>query len=298
MPCYNPQKAYFKRNANPETGKFSLTFNPKSSNKELAPIETPCGRCIGCRLEYSRQWAIRCIHEAKMYQNNEFVTLTYNEENIPNGKTLLHSDFQKFFKRLRKRFGKGISYFMCGEYGEQLGRPHYHAIIFGLPLTDKQPHSKNESNQILYTSETLSSLWGKGHCYTGDVTFESAAYVARYVTKKIYGPLASDHYQGRVPEYARMSTKYAIGKKWLETYYTDILNTGTIHLKGGKTCGIPRYYKKWLEKHHGDKNAKMKIKNINTMENPSVKYENSPERLQTRKEHKKISLERLKRNKQ
>ena len=91
MPCYNPQKAYFKRNPNPETGKYSLTFHPKNSNKELAPVETHCGRCIGCRLEYSRQWAVRCIHEAKMHKHNEFITLTYSEENIPNGQTLLIS---------------------------------------------------------------------------------------------------------------------------------------------------------------------------------------------------------------
>ena len=297
MPCYNPQKDYFKRNPNPETGKYSLTFHPKNSNKELAPVETPCGRCIGCRLEYSRQWAVRCIHEAKMHKHNEFITLTYSEENIPNGQTLQYIDFQLFIKRLRKRFGKGIGYFMCGEYGEQTRRPHYHAIIFGLPLPDKLPHSKNESGNTLYISKTLSDLWGKGHCYTGDVTFESAAYVARYVTKKIYGPLSVDHYNGRVPEFARMSTKYAIGKKWLEKYHGDILSTGLIHLKGGKTCGIPRYYKKWLDKNIGDKNALMKIKNINHMENPTVKFENSPERLKVRKAIKKISLERLKRNK-
>jgi len=178
------------------------------------PVELPCGKCIGCRLEYSRQWAMRCMHEAQTNECNSYVTLTYNDKNLTYGHnqaTLVPKDLQLFLKRLRKKTGKKISYYACGEYGDATKRPHYHLCIFGYDFPDKI-HVETKRDFKLYESRLLSGLWKAGIHRIGEVTFESAAYVARYImkkqkgaTKKIYSDL------GIEPEFARMSLKPGIG---------------------------------------------------------------------------------------
>ena len=191
MACYYPMKAYRSQTVNP-SGKRSIVFNKNQGFADME-VELPCGQCIGCRLERSRQWAIRMAHEAQLHEDNCFLTLTYNDENLPKHNSLKLKDFQKFMKRLRKAFGKKIRFFHCGEYGEKFQRPHYHAIIFGLDFKDKILFSE-QNDQKLYISPTLNKIWGLGHATIGDVTFQSAAYVARYITKKITGDRAQDHY--------------------------------------------------------------------------------------------------------
>jgi len=164
-------------------------------------------------------------------------------------------------KRLRKKFGQNIRYYHCGEYGEQcaicgrnrsecevsgdthrfiksLGRPHFHACIFNFDFYDKIPYSTN-NGIIVYTSETLSGLWPYGYSITGDVTFESAAYTARYITKKIFGPDAPDYYQGRKPEYTTMSN--GIGKDWYKLFKSDLYPHDKCIING-KEVKIPKYY--------------------------------------------------------
>lgn len=187
MTCYTPISAYRGRSVNPKTGKRPVVFNLTEGFKDL-PIKLPCGRCIGCRLERSRQWAIRCMHEASLHKHSVFVTLTYSDEELEKTENsqlreLRHEDFQRFMKRLRKRFGSGIRYYMCGEYGEKFGRPHYHAAIFGLTFKDKKLFKNTRGNK-LYTSQILTEIWGHGHASFGSVTFNSAAYIARYIIKK------------------------------------------------------------------------------------------------------------------
>lgn len=190
MPCYTPLSAYKSRKVNPLTGKRQIAFALREGFHDL-PIQLPCGRCIGCRLERSRQWAIRCMHESKLHKHSVFITLTYSDEALEKAgnaelRELRHDDFQRFMKRLRKHFGNGIRYYMCGEYGEKFGRPHFHAAIFGLNLKDKKL-LKNFRGSKLYTSETLTRIWGQGHASFGSVTFNSAAYIARYILKKGLG---------------------------------------------------------------------------------------------------------------
>src|SRR4051794_29862641 len=107
MPCFRPLKGYRARVTNPDTGKRSIVFNARKGFNDL-PVDLPCGQCIGCRLERSRQWAIRCSHEAKLHEENCFITLTYAPEHLPPGGTLVVKDFQDFMKRLRFEFGAGI----------------------------------------------------------------------------------------------------------------------------------------------------------------------------------------------
>lgn len=199
-----------------------------------------------------------------MHNRNAFVTLTYKEKELVYGSnraTLYPRHLTLFFKRLRKKFGNGIRYFACGEYGEQYGRPHYHACIFGLDWEDKKYHSTKNGNR-LYTSRVLDDLWSHGDCLSGDVTFESASYVARYICDKKIGEEASFYEkEGIEPEFVRMSRRPGLGLPWLLKYSGDVYNTGTM-IARGRRMGIPRYYKekfKQNEPEEMEKRAKIKM---------------------------------------
>ncbi len=224
----------------------------KRSKIAGAEMEVACGQCLGCRLDHSRMWAIRIVHEAQMHDDNCFITLTYDEEHCPRDGSLNKKHFQKFMKRLRKKFkDTRIRYYHCGEYGEKLGRPHYHACIFGLDFQDKQLLGEQNGNK-LYTSEMLDQTWKLGFTTTGALTFESAAYCARYITKKINGKNADDHYlrwdeNGEAywlnPEYCTMSRKPGIGATWYEDYKTDLWPSDEVPVPGsGVYKKVPRYY--------------------------------------------------------
>jgi len=210
----------------------------------------PCGRCYGCKLEYSRIWAIRCYHESLMNESNVFVTLTYDDEHLPfNYKepTLVPRDLQLFFKSLRKEYGSGIRYYACGEYGERNNRPHYHACIFGLDFEDKIPCGSKNGNDI-YSSASLDRIWGRGMCAIGNVTFESAAYVARYLIKKQFGKGNVWYTQNGIEkEFVRMSRGCkklgtgGIGKGWYDKFKKDAYNHDSLRIRG-KRCRAPRYY--------------------------------------------------------
>jgi len=224
VPCYSPLTGYRSR-VTGASGKRQIVF--KSSEGYLdQPVEVPCGRCIGCRLEYSRQWAVRCVHEASLYDENSFLTLTYSPENLPSNGSLVKRDLQLFFKRLRKSLPeKKIRYFACGEYGDRNGRPHYHVCLFNHNFRDRYLYTVRDG-VALYRSESLERLWPAGFSTIGDVTFESAAYVARYTMKKFKGDEdeKKKHYEicdsetGEIhdllPEFAIMSRRPGIGSGW------------------------------------------------------------------------------------
>lgn len=233
------------------------------------PVEVPCGQCIGCRLERSRQWAVRMMHEASLHDDNCFITLTYSDDNLPSDGSLVKSDFQKFMKRLRRRFfSSGIRFFHCGEYGESLGRPHYHACLFGFDFPDREFY-RMAGDSRLYTSRILEDIWGVGFCTVGDVTFESAAYVARYVLKKVTGDLAEDHYlsfdasTGAIredafgnlvhiqPEYVTMSRRPGIARAWFEEFGNEVYPFDEVIVRGVR-CKPPRYYDKLYEASDSD----------------------------------------------
>ena len=189
MACYHPLKGY-RSSELTKNGKRKIVFNRNQGYADL-PVTVPCGQCIGCRLERSRQWAIRCHHEASLYENNSFITLTYADEYLPQNGSLDLNAQQKFFKRLRKKYGSGIRFYACGEYGSKFGRPHYHACLFNHDFADKTLW-KITNDVPLYRSSSLEELWPYGHSSVGNVTFQSAAYVARYILKKITGEHADN----------------------------------------------------------------------------------------------------------
>jgi hypothetical protein len=261
-------------------------------------MKIPCGQCVGCRLERSRQWAIRCIHEAQLYEKNCFITLTYNEDKLPESGSLVLEDFQKFLKRLRKkRFGEKIRYYMCGEYGDKNKRPHYHACMFNLDFEDKI-ELKNRDGQVYYTSQELQSLWPYGFSLIGDVTFESAAYVARYILKKVTGGRAIIHYNDidfgtgeilreRKAEFTTMSRRPGIGKGWLEKYWDDVFPDDFVVVRG-KQMRVPKYYLNSLEEE--DPFGYDDLKEIRRRKSVMLQSDNTYERLLDREELTKIQL--------
>lgn len=291
MPCYSPLKGYKSKTLNP-SGKRSIVFTPRDAFVDL-PLDIPCGQCIGCRLERSRQWAIRCAHEASLHEHNCFITLTYNNENLPKDGSLHVDHFQLFMKRLRKKYGKGVRYFHCGEYGEKFGRPHYHACIFNLDFHDKI-HWKTHNGQKYYTSKTLDALWEhKGYCVIGDVTFQSAAYVARYITKKITGKYAEAHYQGRKPEYTTMSRRPGIAKHWLAKYASDVY-PGDFVVMNDQKMKPPKYYDTQYELDHRDEFLQIKHKRLAL--GFKNKHNSTHDRLSVRETIQKEKFKRLKRS--
>lgn len=254
MKCFSPLKGW----KNLDTG--GIVFRRSSIAGD--PMEVRCGQCLGCRLHYRQEWAIRISHEASLYDHNCFVTLTYDEEFLPPGGSLLKSDFQKFMKRLRKRFrGTRVRYYYCGEYGEandgELGRPHFHACLFNFDLPDKQVFRQNDSYP-LFVSEILQQLWPYGFSTVGALNFDSAAYCSGYILKKVKGHRAPDHYErvdtetGEVywllPEYVNMSTRPGIAHDWFRQRKDDVYPFDEVPVRGkGVLKGTPRYYDKLLE---------------------------------------------------
>jgi hypothetical protein len=200
---------------------------------------------------------MRCLHEASLYDRNAFITLTYDDSNLPQGGSLSYQDFQKFMKRLRKRVGSKVRFYAGGEYGTQgTMRPHFHACLFGYDFPDKVFYKKTGSGEKIYTSKLLESLWPYGLSSVGDVTFESAAYIARYCVQKVTGDAAKAHYQvitddgeviDRTPEFNRMSLKPGIGARWLEKYSTDVYPRDYVVIRGVKVKP-PKYYDTLFER--------------------------------------------------
>lgn len=274
-----------------------MVFNAREALEPDVPVNLPCGRCIGCRLERSRQWALRCVHEASMYERNCFITLTFNNENLDPGGSLVKRDFQLFMKKLRKRFGSGVRYFHCGEYGEKNKRPHHHACLFNFDFDDRELWSVRDGVR-LFTSKTLDDIWGKGFCTIGDVTFESAAYVARYVTKKITGPTADSHYLNsrtgeiRQSEYVTMSRRPGIGRPWLDKYMGDVYPLDRVVLRGME-MRPPKYYDGVFELANPSDFDDLKENRKRRM--MAIANDGTYMRLRVRERHQYIRFEKLKR---
>jgi len=300
MPCYHPVDCWQL-----ESGEIVFNENRGSLGKKnkkrvdrariLRSLTIPCGQCIGCRLERSRQWAMRCIHESSLYSRNSFVTLTFDDEHCPN--SLDYSLFQLFMKRARKKFGP-FRFYMCGEYGERTLRPHFHALFFGLDFSDRYLWRMTDAGSRSYRSPELESVWTLGHSEVGDVTFESAAYVARYVVKKVTGSRADEHYRrvdsstGEIvqvePEFTRMSLKPGIGAGFVEKWKEDIYPHDYVVVNGRK-CKPPRYYDQYLAGLAGTESDELEF----DRQKKAAKFraDSTPERLEVRE---KVARSRLK----
>lgn len=252
MPCFTPVEAWQL-----ESGQ--VVFSERGNIRRSLSLR--CGQCVGCRKDRAAEWAARILHEAQLHKQSWFVTLTYDDKHLPPDGSLLYSHFQSFMRRLRKsqrrreRKDKSprqtIRFYMAGEYGEHTARPHYHACLFGASFPDLRHYRKSPSGFTLWRSDQLDRLWSHGLCSLGALTFESAAYTASYINKKVLGALQRDHYT-RVdtatgechqvtPEFARMSLRPGIGARWFSQYSADVLPRDYVVMNGRKSR-VPRYY--------------------------------------------------------
>lgn len=249
LSCYAPLHGWLSKERT-AAGKRMVVFQRQEGFSDR-PVTVPCGSCDGCKLSRAREWSIRIMHEAQMWPQNCFVTLTYKVAPVSDLPldTLVPEDFQGFMKRLRERrreawvggageLFQGPRYFVAGEYGDQ-GRPHYHAILFNCAFPDKTLWSRN-GGKPLFRSAELESLWQFGYSTVGEVTLESASYVAQYCLKKVKGPFGSEAL--RHPEFVRMSRKPGLGKGWAVKFGSDVFPSDEVVVEGQVRGRAPRYY--------------------------------------------------------
>jgi len=285
--CYHPLSAF--RCANGD-----VVFNELKRYDIVSSLSLPCGRCVGCRLERSRQWANRCVHEAQLHERNCFITLTYDDAHLPRSGSLQYPDFQRFMKRLRKWAApSSVRFFMGGEYGETTCRPHYHACLFGVDFPDKVYFKTSKSGEKLFTSKILERLWPSGISSIGELTFESAAYVARYCMHKVTGDEAETHYQGRDPEFGHMSLKPGIGQGWIEKFQSDVFPHDYVIARGNKGKP-PRFYDRAFGRRDPDGLESVKFARV--MSGRTRVEDQTPERLAVREKVAEARLRLFRRN--
>ncbi|QXP08338.1 MAG: replication initiator protein [Arizlama microvirus] len=245
MPCYHPIRANLITYL---SGKKKISFGDgyvPDFVESMDAVNLPCGKCIGCLSKRSNDWMIRCYHEAQVHHTNCFLTLTYNDKNLPKDGSLVPRDVKLFLMRLRKRVGR-FRYFLAGEYGAKLGRPHYHIILFGWSPSDLRVHSCNRYGDCLYVSQVISELWTKGFHTVGQVTLKSIQYTAKYVMKRVYSN--DEHYNGKYPEFNRVSLKPGLGATWFQKYSASVFPLDRCLLDKALEYSAPRYYLKLLQK--------------------------------------------------
>ena len=303
MTCFKPKKAWKLKfstlDTSPQTfeKQKKITFKRPSNLDNYQELEIPCGTCLGCKLDNANAWATRIMLETFDHKENSFITLTYDNEHLNinnNHMTLVKKDIQDFIKRLRFHLNKKISYFACGEYGNQTHRPHAHLIVFGYKPKDLKLHKFSATEKNMYISEELSKIWGKGYVCIEDVNYKTACYTARYVQKKagikpnkreytgeieetektdirtgeVYKSLINktkvskfDNY-GREKEFIIMSKKPAIGLNyWNKNKEKIIRNKGILIKVDNKVSlkPIPRYFKKIWERENWEELYKYKM---------------------------------------
>lgn len=274
MSCFYPLRATQFPNGKIIVHRRTPGLDVKQTPAHLGrDIKLPCNNCIGCRVQRSQEWALRCLHESQTHTHNSFLTLTIAEENLGRvapGGSLSRYIHQTFTKRLRSKLApRRISYYMCGEYGEKLGRPHYHYLIFGYDFPDKVHSKTTDHGEKLYESPTLNLLWPHGKAWIGQVTYESCAYVASYVMKKMTGKKAEEHYLRQdeggndywlEPEFNEMSRRPAIAKRWWDDFRQDVTTDDHVIAPSGSERKPPRYYDKLLALFDPTAHAVMKMK--------------------------------------
>lgn len=292
MACFHPLTAWRAPPGRSFTGGKTITFDQRLSIG-CEELKIPCGQCLGCRIAKSRDWALRCVHEASLYEQNCFITLTYDDDHLPKDGSLNVEDIQKFFKRLRKRFGNGIRFLQCGEYGSEFNRPHHHACIFNFDFPDKVLLSSAGGN-LLYLSPTLADLWPFGFHSIGSLTYDTAAYVARYVTKKITGNMANEHYQGRKPEFITMSRRPGLAHNWYTQFKTDLYPKDFVTINNGVKLKPAKYYDRLFDREHPEAMRLIKEMRQNELEKRASEF--TEDRLKVKEELLKIRFkEKMKR---
>lgn len=225
------------------------------------PVMVGCGRCVECKIKRSREWSYRLTQEASLYDKNCMITLTYDDEHLPDDTAVHYEDFQKFMKRLRTHYKRNydvekVRFFASAEYGDRNGRPHFHAILFGVDFDDRYFFKYDNRGNALFRSPTLETLWKFGYSGITDFTQDSAMYVASYLQKVI---------DGKSAPCVHMSNRPGIGFDVALEKAESYIYSNKIYLNG-KYIALPRYYKKIYERYDvfPDKVEAIKIRGLKT----------------------------------
>jgi len=287
MTCYRPQYAVlnfcskeqkFKKpkiiypSSVADSGERYFLRHRPTTHPVYKEVNLPCGVCFGCRMDNSRMWSLRMMHQAKFSSSSYFVTLTYSPEHMPLHGDLNYDHLQDFWKKARHSFqgSEQLRYFACGEYGDQSLRPHYHFAGFDWNIKDLRLF-KNTDHGSYFLSDDLASCWGFGHVIVAPLEYQSAAYVARYVTKKMRGKnlrFLADEYAdpvtGEVPSYKveRAFQSQGLGLKWYQANQQEVWDLDGCLYDNKYMVSPPRYYFKQLEKADPEKAAAIKHKRL------------------------------------
>lgn len=263
MACFHQLPAWRSRSLTGER-RFGITFQKSEAWTDL-PMNLPCGKCIGCRIQRAQEWGTRVMNELKAAGPSAFVTLTYDDEHLPPGGTLVPNDLKLFWLRLRRKHDKPFRYFACGEYGDKTNRPHYHAVVFGY-WPQHRVRIPGERNTPMYRSDELDRLWPHGQARLSPVTRENAVYIAKYTLGK-YDEQGQprDFGQRRAP-YLTMSTHPGIGHYYAREHARALARFGGVRQRGGTLAAVPRYYVKVLARHEPNLADGLKRRRIEKMQ--------------------------------
>lgn len=278
MACFHPLPAIKKRFSDQyivgRRGDIFTPYTDYQTGELIEPISIPCGKCIGCRLDYSRAWADRCVLESldKDPDTCWFLTLTYDDNHIVTDKrslltdkgtlTLYPKDVQDFIKRLREHWSRiynvdNIRFYLAGEYGSTSGRPHYHMIVYNLPIFDLKFYRSNLDGDSLFNSDEIEDIWNNGFVVIGRLEWKTAAYTARYVTKKFKGKTKAETDEfykscSLVPEFTRCSRRPGIAREFYEKHSAEIYKNDEIILHSGRVTKPPKYFDKIMKEEDAD----------------------------------------------
>lgn len=284
MSCLKPLCLFYS--LDPETNKKQIVAIRNPSNykkfdeekttlfKNLNFVYIPCGKCIGCKLDYGKQWSNRIMLESKDYEHNWFITLTYDNELKADGSykhlpttlllntddegkyidharipTLRKKDLQDFLKRLRKNSGQKFRYYACGEYGSVNGRPHYHICLLNFRINDLKFDYMSGDGYKFYTSEFISNTWKNGLISINEMTRETASYTARYCMKKAENDMDYEVYSME-NEFTTMSRRPGIGYKYFKEFKDYFIKYDSMIINNNGSsyvCSLPRYFDKLLD---------------------------------------------------
>lgn len=273
MACYFPVKAWMP----PDGAQDRRLIWKRSKAEAIAgarPLEVGCGKCQGCRADRAGHWKTRLLCEYAHLQQRAysadslgaicgeawFVCLTYNDEHLPADYSVSRREMTLFMKRLRtyarEQFGPlDVRFFAVGEYGEQFMRPHYHVILYGLPIgAELEPSRMSKAGFPLYRSAFLEKVWPKGFVEVGNFDAASASYTAGYAHKKVGGPQADEHYRRVHPltgevvqvqrEFLQMSLKPAIGLRWFQEFSGDVQGATMTLPVSRDVVPVPSYFRR------------------------------------------------------
>lgn len=286
MPCSQPREAWFSQTKN-ASGKRSVQFHPRGAFGDV--FRVACGYCPSCRLDKAAAVGARVDLEmqtalSRGFEGAIFATLTYADEHVPRLGSLRKVDVQLFMKRLRaylaRNFdGKRIRFFLGGEYGETLSRPHYHVIIIGHDFREDRRRWRKSGEHWLYRSESLEKLWPYGNSEFGDAGPGAGQYVAQYSVKKVYGKEAASWYQGREPEFMRSSQ--GLGRDAFELDMASNLAMDGVVVSSGRVLPIPRGLERYVP---AEDLERVKAARLERSREVSRRRNRTPERLKVREE--------------